>query len=126
MRVAIIGSRSAINSDYKILKKYIPANTSEIVSGGAKGIDSLAKRYALENSLMYKEFLPNYEDQSLNDKKMAPLIRNKLIVDYSDFVLAFWDGISRGTAYTIDYCIRKYKPVRVYILSKEREKVWKR
>jgi len=123
MRVAIIGSRSAINSDYKILKKYIPANTSEIVSGGAKGIDSLAKRYALENSLMYKEFLPNYEDQSLNDKKMAPLIRNKLIVDYSDFVLAFWDGISRGTAYTIDYCIRKYKPVRVYILSKEREKV---
>lgn len=123
MRVAIIGSRSATNSDYNILKKHIPSNTSEIVSGGAKGIDSLAKKYALENTLMYKEFLPNYEDESLNDKKIAPLIRNKQIVDYADFVLAFWDGVSRGTAYTIDYCIRTYKPVRVYILSKEREKM---
>lgn len=119
LKVAVIGSRSAKESDYYIIEKYIPENAAEIISGGAKGIDMLAKRYALENNLPCREFLPDYENTDI-DKRSAPLIRNKHIVEYADIVLAFWDGTSRGTAFTVDYCIKTYKPVKVYILGKER------
>lgn len=55
MKLAIIGSRSlTINN----LGDYIPENTVEIISGGAKGIDSCAKKFALKHSLKYTEFLP--------------------------------------------------------------------
>jgi hypothetical protein len=123
MKVAIIGSRSAVETDIEIIKKYLPSNTSQIVSGGAIGIDLLAKKYAFISGLSYKEFLPDYNDEKLKDKKQAPLIRNKKIVDYSDFVIAIWDGFSKGTAFTIDYCIKTYKPVRVYMLDSERAKL---
>ncbi len=57
MKVAIIGSRSlSINN----LEEYIPKDASEIVSGGAIGIDTSAKNYALSNNIKFTEFLPNY------------------------------------------------------------------
>ena len=43
MKVAIIGSR---NLTVDKLQDYIPTETEEIVSGGARGIDSCAKEYA--------------------------------------------------------------------------------
>ena len=43
MKVAIIGSRGITNVD---MKKYILPNTTEIISGGARGVDSIAKQYA--------------------------------------------------------------------------------
>ncbi|MBQ8648757.1 MAG: hypothetical protein IJ470_01635 [Clostridia bacterium] len=43
MRVAVIGSRNLKVDD---LSKYLPVSTTEIVSGGAKGIDTCAREYA--------------------------------------------------------------------------------
>ena len=40
MKVAVIGSRNLVVQD---LEKYLPEETTEIVSGGAKGIDTCAK-----------------------------------------------------------------------------------
>lgn len=57
MKVAIIGSRSLTITN---LEDYIPENTVEIISGGAKGVDSCAKDFALKNSFKYTEFLPKY------------------------------------------------------------------
>lgn len=57
MKLAIIGSRSLTITN---LEDYIPQNTVEIISGGAKGIDSCAKMFALKHSLKYTEFLPRY------------------------------------------------------------------
>lgn len=48
MKVAIIGLRGITNVD---MKKYIPPNTTEIISGGACGVDSIAKQYAQENNI---------------------------------------------------------------------------
>lgn len=48
MKAAIIGSRGITNVD---MKKYIPPNTTEIISGGARGVDSIAKQYAQENNI---------------------------------------------------------------------------
>lgn len=89
MKIAIIGSRGLTIED---LCEYIPKGVTEIVSGGAKGVDSSARSYALAKGIKYTEFLPEYEKY----KKGAPLKRNLQIIDYADAVIAFWDGKSRG------------------------------
>ena len=108
MKVAVIGSR---NLTVNNLEKYLPQGTTEIVSGGARGIDSCAKNYANTNGIPLKEFLPNYDEFG----RSAPLLRNLEIIDYADIVLAFWDGKSRGTKFVIDKCRAKGKPVNIFI-----------
>ena len=108
MKVAIIGSRSLTITN---LEDYIPENAVEIISGGAKGIDSCAKDFALKNSLQYTEFLPEYDKYG----RSAPLKRNLQIIDYADFVLAFWNGKSRGTKFVIDNCKKINKPIKIYV-----------
>ena len=107
MRVAVIGSRG-LHVDH--LEDYLPEGVTEIVSGGAKGIDTCAKDYALRHGLKLTEFLPEYEKYG----RGAPLRRNITIIEYADFVLAFWDGKSRGTKYVIDNCKKRNIPVAVY------------
>lgn len=97
MKVAVIGSRGL---EVKNLEKYLPEQTSEIVSGGARGIDTAARNYALKNKIKLTEFLPEYEKYG----RAAPLKRNDLIIDYADIIIAFWDGKSRGTKYVMDRC----------------------
>ena len=55
------------------------------------------------------EYFPNYDKYG----KGVPLERNKLIVDECDCVLAFWDGTSRGTKFTLDYAKEKNKPIKI-------------
>lgn len=108
MKVAVIGSR---NLTLKNLGDYLPEETTEIVSGGAIGIDRCARRYAQENNISLTEFLPDYKKYG----KAAPLKRNIEIIEYADFVLAFWDGKSHGTKFVIDNCKRMGVPIRVLI-----------
>lgn len=108
MKVAVIGSRGLRVDN---LEKYLPKETTEIVSGGARGIDTRAREYAVKNKIKLTEFLPEYEKYG----RSAPIKRNLLIIDYADYVLAFWDGKSHGTKYVIDNCKKKNKRVRVLI-----------
>ncbi len=119
MRVAVIGSRNVDESCYSLVCKHIPRNASEIVSGGAVGVDSMAKRYAHAQNLPLRIIRPNYTGTDLYEKRRAPLARNREIVDYADVVIAFWDGSSSGTAYTIEYARKCGKPVQVIMLKKE-------
>ena len=58
MKIAVIGSRGLkVNN----LEKYLPCDVTEIVSGGARGIDTCAREYALANGLKLTEFLPVYD-----------------------------------------------------------------
>ena len=111
MKVAVVGSRDLYVDD---LSPYLPKETQEIVSGGARGIDSCAARYAKEHGLKLKEFLPDYERFG----KQAPLLRNLEIIDYADMVLAFWDGESRGTYFVIENCKKKQKPIKIFKVKK--------
>lgn len=106
MKVAVIGSRGL---QIKKLEDYLPPETIEIVSGGAMGIDTCARDYANEHNIKLTEFLPDYSKHG----RRAPLIRNDLIIEYSDLVLAFWDGESRGTWYVIDKCHKTNVPVQI-------------
>ena len=107
MKTAVIGSRGITVSN---LEKYLPEGTDEIVSGGARGVDTCARRYAEKAGLKLTEFLPEYEKYG----RRAPILRNIQIIDYSDIVLAFWDGKSRGTAFVINRCRVKGRMIKVY------------
>ncbi len=108
MKVAVVGSRClTINN----LEEYLPIETTVIISGGAKGIDSCARKYTVENNIELTEFLPNYSRYG----RTAPLRRNIDIINSADLVLAFWDGKSRGTKFVIDNCNRLGVPLKVYM-----------
>ncbi len=107
MKVAVVGSRELWVED---LGRFLPEDTEELVSGGARGVDTCAREYAKTHGLKITEFLPEYERYG----RSAPIRRNCLIIDYADLVLAFWDGQSRGTAFVIQKCRELGKPIRVY------------
>ncbi|MGI6497546.1 MAG: SLOG family protein [Oscillospiraceae bacterium] len=111
MRVAVIGSRNLMVQN---LEQYLPKDVTEIVSGGARGVDTSAKEYALSHHIKLTEFLPDYDKYG----RSAPLKRNITIIENADLVLAFWDGKSRGTKFVIDNCKQRAIPIKVF-LSKE-------
>ncbi len=107
MKIAVVGSRNVAVSD---IGKYI-SNAEEIVSGGAVGVDYYAAEYAKENGIRLTEFLPQYERYG----RAAPIVRNKEIVDYSDKIIAFWNGSSKGTLSVIKYAQKTGKPCEIII-----------
>ena len=113
MRVAIVGSRNIQDNEYWYNKicENIPANCTEIVSGGADGIDILGRRYSKEHGLLLTEFWPEYNKYG----KAAGFVRNTLIVEYAHMVLAFWDGKSKGTADTVIKCYQLGKYVEIFL-----------
>ncbi len=92
MKVAVIGSRTF--DDYELVKETLSnIDITLLVSGGAKGADSLGERYANENNIETLIFKPDW-------KKYGPSagpLRNTDIVNNADTIIAFWDNESRGT-----------------------------
>ena len=109
MKIGVVGSRGFTNytnleSELKKIK-----GITEIVSGGAKGADTLAREFAENNKIKLTEFKPDYEQYG----RGAPIRRNKEIVEYSDQIIAFWDCKSRGTKNTIDIAEKQNKSVTI-------------
>lgn len=95
MKVAVVGSRGFDNYELMcdVLDKY---TITEIISGGARGADSLARRYATDAEIKITEFLPDW-----SKGRRAGIDRNTDIVAAADIIIAFWDGKSSGTYDTI-------------------------
>ena len=106
MKVLIVGSRNIDNFD---LSPYINDEVSLIISGGAKGIDTIAENFADKNNISKLVLKPNYKKYG----KYAPLKRNEMMVDIADMIIAIWDGVSKGTRHTIDYAIKTDKKLTV-------------
>lgn len=115
-KLAIIGSREFDNwnllddtlCDY-FLGRDDAWRFNEIVSGGAKGADSLGAKWAKEQKIKLTEFLPDWDRFG----KRAGFLRNEDIVKASDFVLCFWDGVSRGTGNSLSIAKRLKKPTLI-------------
>ena len=119
----IAGSRDF--EDYELLKQYTDyalRNRTEkivIISGGARGADTLAKQYAYEKQYDYLEFSADWNTFG----KSAGYIRNeemhKFIAQFENRgAIYFWDGKSRGTAHNFDLDI-KYNIKNFIIKYKE-------
>ncbi len=113
MRLAIIGSRTFDNYELlcqEIDKLKVFYQIDIIISGGARGADSLGMRYAQEHKIPFIAFTADWEKYG----KIAGMIRNQDIIDTSDYIIAFWDGVSRGTRDSIrraNKCKKKYKVI---------------
>lgn len=106
-RIAVIGSRTA-HIDAEALAAYIFSDAI-IISGGAKGADTIAETFAISHNLPITIYKPDYKKHG----KAAPLIRNRMIIDNCDQVIAIWDGISKGTKFTLDYAKKQGKPIEI-------------
>ncbi len=94
MKVIVAGSRSI--RDYDYISSVIADSgfeVTEIVHGGARGVDILGKKWAEDRGLPVKEFLANWEEHG----KSAGYKRNAQMAEYADALVTAWDGISRGT-----------------------------
>lgn len=100
-RVIVAGSRDFDNYDLLCEKlDFYLANKKvfEIISGGAKGADSLGERYAREKGIDLTIINADWDDY----KRKAGYIRNEKMAWYSSHLIAFWDGQSRGTKSMIE------------------------
>lgn len=106
MRVAVIGTR---NLNVKI-EKYLPDNMTELISGGMKGVDMLAEKYADEHNIPKLIVNPEYSRYGI----IAPILRNRLIIDISDMIVIIWDGKDRHIKDAINYSNYVNKEIIVY------------
>lgn len=112
MKIAVIGSR---NLHVENIGEYLPDDVTEIISGGAKGIDTCAAEYANSHAIKLTELRPDYRRYG----RGAPLKRNLEIIQNADLVIAFWDTRSRGTKHVIETCAKLGIPVRIIEMPQE-------
>lgn len=84
---------------------------AKIVSGGAKGADSIAEKWARTRKVPCEVFNILADDVKAKGRRAAPHVRNQRIVDACDILLAFWDGESTGTKSTIQKAFAAGKSV---------------
>jgi hypothetical protein len=118
MLTIIAGSREGIHYD-DVLKamETCPWMPTEIVSGKARGVDTMGEQWAKENDVPIKEFPADWK----NLGRKAGTLRNCQMGDYADALVAVWDGSSRGTTHMIKYAREKGLKVHVHDLSKINE-----
>ena len=104
MKLFVAGSRSIKDFDFE---GHIPKETSLIITGGADGIDRLAEKYADKKRLSKLILRPQYELYG----RSAPLKRNEKMLEICDKALVVWDGVSKGTEYSINYARKIGKEV---------------
>lgn len=110
MKTIIAGSRGI--TDYSLLLKAYSEcgfEITEVVSGGARGVDKLGERLAQELNLPLKIFPADW-----SKGKQAGFIRNVQMAEHADALIAVWDGQSRGTAHMIT--IARSLGLKVYVL----------
>ena len=115
-KVIIAGTR--FFNDYSLLKetadrlladKITAGYSIVIVSGGCAGADLLGERYAKENGYSIDRYPAEWKEYG----KKAGIMRNAVMADNADALIAYWDGISRGTKNMIDEARKKGLAVRV-------------
>lgn len=109
IRLAVIGSRTFSNARLmdQVLSEYA-GHISLFISGGADGADKMGARWARRMGLEITIFEPDHKRY-----RHAYHHRNRLIAEACQLLVAFWDGRSTGTKYTIDYARRIGREVRI-------------
>lgn len=111
MKIIIAGSRTL--TDYNRLCSLISnvidtynITITEVVSGGARGVDKLGERYAAENKIPCIKFPADWNMLG----KSAGYVRNNQMAVYAEGLIVMWDGISRGTLHMLRSMKKLQKP----------------
>jgi len=117
MKLIIAGGRDFVDMSYAIEcinrlidQGKIKEEGLEIVSGMARGADTVAINIAKSNNLTLHEFPADWDKHG----KAAGYLRNIDMAKFSDALVAFWDGQSKGTEHMIQTMRSKNKPVYVF------------
>lgn len=117
--VVVAGSRG-FNS-YEILQKQLNVFLEgkfnyeiEIVSGGAKGADTLGIQFATNSNCFLKIMNADWGQYG----RRAGYMRNEDMAKYGDWCIVFWDGVSRGSSHMIDLA-KKYNMRLMVVIYKE-------
>ncbi|MCO6500258.1 MAG: DUF2493 domain-containing protein [Vicingus serpentipes] len=118
MKVIIAGGRDFNDWGYlrracmDTLKHAISTMEYEIVviSGKARGADTLGEKFAESQDMRVLSFPANWETHG----KKAGFIRNEQMAEEGDMLIAFWDGKSKGTKHMIDLALKHELETHVY------------
>lgn len=111
MNVIIAGGRDI--TDYDLIERAVQQSgfdIEQVVSGGAKGVDTLAVLYAQKHDKHLALFMADWDRHG---RKAGP-IRNGQMAEYADALIAIWDGKSKGTKNMIDQATAKGMPVYIH------------
>lgn len=111
MKVIIAGSRDI--NDLDVVKEAVSRSgfrISEVVSGCARGVDTLGEIIASNLGVPTKRFPALWNEYG----KRAGYMRNVEMAAYADALVAVWDGESKGTGHMIESARKKCIKVYVY------------
>jgi hypothetical protein len=114
MKVIVAGGRDFTN--YALVEEAIKISgfeISQIVSGKAKGADTLGEVWALANNIPVEAFPADWSQHG----RAAGPIRNRQMAEYADALIAIWDGESKGTANMIQQARNKKLNVFIYLVK---------
>ena len=96
------------NIDYisEVLSQY--EDMELLVSGGSKGVETLASAWSDTNEVEFHLIPPNI---NFHGFKKAFVVRNTEIVSRVSRMIVFWDGITPGVVDTLGQCMLLSKPV---------------
>jgi len=116
MRVIIGGSRR-ITEDALVQRAVGESGfqITEVLSGGARGVDQLGEAWARRNGISVRRFPADWDRYG----KQAGYIRNEQMADCAEGAIAVWDGSSPGTRHMIG--IAQKKGLRVFVLRPKGE-----
>ncbi len=110
MRVIIAGSRTMLDYDKVVRAISVSGlNISKVISGGCKGVDLFGERWAKERAIPVQRFDADWEKHG----RAAGPIRNVVMAENADALIAIWDGKSRGTKSMIE--IARKKGLRIVV-----------
>ena len=111
-QVVVAGGRDF--SNYPLLCKKLDhlfqnRQPTAIISGLARGADTLGRQYALERDIQVLEFPAHWNELG----KRAGMVRNREMLEAADAVVVFWDSVSKGTANMVEITQKAGLPLRI-------------
>lgn len=111
MKIIIAGSRSITSMEHVVRAIELSGfKITEVVSGGAKGVDQLGEAWASINDIPIKPFKADWTRHG----RQAGILRNIQMAKYADGLIAVWDGVSAGTHHMVREAISNKLDIALY------------
>ena len=115
MKTVIAGSRGITDYEYlcKCMKE-LDFSPTLVISGGAKGVDSLGEWWAQERGILVKVYPANWSKYGC----ASGHIRNEEMAKVCDAIVVIWDGRSPGSKGMISLGLKYKRIVKVFNYEK--------